>query len=86
MYCRAFSITLSKPKLANACSGSSEAKTILTSDLRIEPEQALRATNDRFMRRFAYIEQALQRQGKKLKESSLAEMDALWQEAKDKKK
>ena len=33
-----------------------------------------------------FLEQALQRQGKKLKESSLAEMDALWQEAKEKKK
>jgi tetrapyrrole methylase family protein/MazG family protein len=58
----------------------------LARHLHIEPEQALRATNDRFMRRFAYIEQALQSQGKKLKESSLAEMDALWQEAKDKKR
>ena len=58
----------------------------LARHLGIEPEQALRTTNDRFTGRFAYIEQALQRQGKKLKESSLAEMDALWQEAKEKKK
>jgi tetrapyrrole methylase family protein / MazG family protein len=57
----------------------------LARHLRIEPEQALRTTNDRFMRRFAYIEQALQSQGKKLKESSLAEMDALWHEAKERK-
>ncbi len=58
----------------------------LARHLGIEPEQALRTTNDRFAGRFAYIEQALQRQGKKLKESSLAEMDALWQEAKGKKR
>jgi MazG family protein len=58
----------------------------LARHLGIEPEQALRTTNDRFSNRFAYIEQALLRQGKKLKDSSLAEMDALWQEAKDKKK
>ena len=58
----------------------------LARHLGIEPEQALRTTNDRFTGRFAYIEQVLQSQGKKLKESSLAEMDALWQEAKEKKK
>jgi tetrapyrrole methylase family protein / MazG family protein len=56
----------------------------LARHLGIEPEQALRSTNDTFMRRFAYIEQALRQQGKKLKESNLEEMDRLWEEAKQK--
>jgi MazG family protein len=54
----------------------------LARHLRIEPEQALRATNDRFMRRFAYIEQALLKQGKTIHQSTLEEMDLLWEEAK----
>ncbi|MCX5900406.1 MAG: nucleoside triphosphate pyrophosphohydrolase [Proteobacteria bacterium] len=54
----------------------------LARHLGIEPEQALRAANDKFTSRFAHIEQALQRQGKKLKESTLEEMDSLWDEAK----
>ena len=57
----------------------------LARHLGIEPEQALRGTNDRFRDRFAYIEQALGQQGKKLKESTLEEMDLLWEEAKQKK-
>ncbi len=56
----------------------------LARHLRIEPEQALRATNDRFMRRFAYIEQALLKQGKSIKQATLEEMDLLWEEAKRK--
>ena len=57
----------------------------LARHLGIEPEQALRGTNDRFRDRFAYIEHALRQQGKKLKESTLEEMDLLWEEAKQKK-
>lgn len=54
----------------------------LARHLHIEPEQALRATNDRFMSRFAYIEQALLKQGKSIQEATLEEMDLLWEEAK----
>lgn len=49
-----------------------------------DPEMALRKTNAKFERRFAYIEQSLQANGRSLKEASLAEMDALWNEAKTK--
>lgn len=56
----------------------------LARHLRIEPEQALRAANDRFMHRFAYIEQALLKQGKNIRKSTLEEMDLLWEEAKRK--
>jgi len=47
-----------------------------------DPESALRLTNAKFERRFRYIEQQLLAQGKVLGEASLAEMDALWDEAK----
>ena len=47
-----------------------------------DPEAALRATNAKFERRFAYIERALQAQGRTLADASLAEMDALWNAAK----
>src|SRR5204863_8855724 len=42
-----------------------------------DPETALRGTNAKFERRFAYIERALAMKGKTLEGASLAEMDAL---------
>jgi ATP diphosphatase len=51
-----------------------------------DPELALRGTNAKFERRFAYIECALAAQDRTLDQASLAEMDALWNEAKDKEK
>jgi nucleoside triphosphate diphosphatase len=48
-----------------------------------DPDLALRGTNAKFERRFAYIEHALAAQGRSLESASLAEMDALWNEAKD---
>jgi len=50
-----------------------------------DPEAALRATNAKFERRFSYIERALEAQGRTLEQASLAEMDALWNEAKSEK-
>jgi ATP diphosphatase len=47
-----------------------------------EPEAVLRATNRKFEQRFAAIEQALAQRGKSPQQASLAEMDALWDEAK----
>jgi ATP diphosphatase len=47
-----------------------------------DPEMALRGTNAKFERRFAFIEHALAAQGRSLEGASLAEMDALWNEAK----
>ncbi|MGY4312819.1 uncharacterized protein YabN with tetrapyrrole methylase and pyrophosphatase domain [Bradyrhizobium sp. JR3.5] len=47
-----------------------------------DPETALRATNAKFERRFAYIEKALAAKGRSLEGASLEEMDALWNEAK----
>jgi len=48
----------------------------------VDPELALRGTNAKFERRFGYIERALAQQGHSLESASLAEMDALWNEAK----
>jgi nucleoside triphosphate diphosphatase len=47
-----------------------------------DPDMALRSTNAKFERRFGYIERALAAQGRSLEGASLAEMDALWNEAK----
>jgi ATP diphosphatase len=54
----------------------------LARHLRADPEAVLRATNAKFERRFAAIEQALAAHGKTPQESTLAEMDALWDAAK----
>ena len=48
----------------------------------VDPELALRGTNAKFERRFAYIERALASQGQSLGSASLQEMDGLWNEAK----
>jgi len=50
--------------------------------VKVDPEQALRRTNAKFRQRFAYIEQKLAERGRKLEDSNIAEMEALWQEAK----
>ena len=47
-----------------------------------DPEAVLRQTNLKFERRFAAIERALALRGKAPQDASLAEMDALWNEAK----
>ena len=48
-----------------------------------DPEAALRGTNAKFERRFGYIERTLAAQGRSLEGASLAEMDVLWNEAKE---
>ena len=50
---------------------------------KINPENALERTNQKFIRRFNYVEQEAHKSGKNLKEMTLAEMDALWDEAKE---
>ncbi len=52
----------------------------------INPDNALERTNQKFIRRFNYLEEHSIKQGKMLKDMSLEEMDALWNEAKDKEK
>lgn len=48
----------------------------------VNPENALERTNRKFIRRFNYLEAETKRKGLNLKDMSLAEMDAIWDEAK----
>lgn len=54
----------------------------LARHLDLNPEDALRAANLKFERRFRFIEQALREAGRAIENCSLAELDALWGEAK----
>lgn len=54
----------------------------LARKLDIEPEDALRSANAKFVRRFSYIERSLADQGRTPDQSDLAEMDGLWNAAK----
>ncbi len=54
----------------------------LARHLGADPEAALRGANQKFERRFGYIEQALAAAGKTPEQSTLAEMDELWNAAK----
>ncbi len=58
--------------------------TNLARHMKIDPEHAARAANNKFCSRFSYIEQELLNSGRSLDEASLEEMDALWDEAKTK--
>lgn len=49
---------------------------------KVDPEQALERTNQKFIHRFKYIEQKAAEQNRDLQSMTLAEMDALWNEAK----
>ncbi|HHT34973.1 MAG: nucleoside triphosphate pyrophosphohydrolase [Proteiniphilum sp.] len=49
---------------------------------KVNPDNALERTNRKFIYRFNYMEQKLREQGRPLKEVSLEEMEAIWQEAK----
>jgi len=50
--------------------------------LRVNPEYALRKTNEKFIKRFNYVEKKIAESGKKLTESNLKEMDEFWEESK----
>jgi tetrapyrrole methylase family protein / MazG family protein len=49
---------------------------------KVDAESALRATNLKFKKRFAYVEQGAKKQGRNLSDMSLEEMDVFWNEAK----
>lgn len=50
----------------------------------VDPEQALRSANTKFIRRFRYLEERLAEQGSSVEEAELGLMDALWEAAKGK--
>lgn len=58
----------------------------LSRHLGINSELALRKTNQKFMRRFKYVEKKLKEEGKTITESNLEEMDKIWEEAKQRLK
>ena len=51
---------------------------------KVDAESALRGTNMKFKKRFGYVEKGAKAQGRDLSSLTLAEMDALWNEAKTK--
>ena len=51
---------------------------------KINPDNALERTNQKFIRRFNYVEQQTLQKGHDMKEMSLSELDQLWNEAKAK--
>jgi MazG family protein len=87
----------SDPSTSSAPSGNSDARTRLEREvgdllftavnvaryLRVDAESALRGTNGKFRRRFQWIERELRKAGKSPREATLAEMDALWNRAKE---
>ncbi len=50
--------------------------------LGVNPENALRSTNEKFIKRFNYVEKKIIETGRKIDESNLAEMDTYWEESK----
>jgi MazG family protein len=54
----------------------------LARHLGVDPEEALRGTNDKFTRRFAHVEDTVTKSGRALSDATLEEMDAAWDEAK----
>ena len=59
--------------------------TNLARFLKIDPEDALQRTIEKFIKRFHYIETSLMKRGKTIYQSNLIEMDRLWEEAKRKR-
>jgi len=58
----------------------------LARHLKLDPEASLRAANQKFVGRFRYIEERLAADGRTPSDSDLAEMDALWDDAKAKER
>jgi nucleoside triphosphate diphosphatase len=75
-----------KDKVADEIGDLMFALVNLARHLDVDPETALRTTNLKFERRFASIEDALAAVGKTPSQATLAEMDALWDQAKEKEK
>lgn len=50
----------------------------------VNPEIALKHTNEKFVKRFKFVEKKLREEGKEISQTSLEEMDKIWEEAKDK--
>jgi MazG family protein len=62
------------------------AATNIARHLQVEPEAALKLTNRKFRRRFSYIESVLHDRGQPFDNTSIDELETLWQEAKGSQK
>jgi len=51
--------------------------------VKVDAEEALRSTNNKFSKRFRFIEHEIKKNGQTLKETSLEEMERYWQKAKN---
>ena len=51
--------------------------------IKVDPESALERTNKKFIQRFQFLEEVARKEGKKLADMSLAEMDVHWEKSKD---
>lgn len=74
--------TNNKEKIENEIGDLLFAVVNLARKLDVEPETALKRTNRKFRRRFAYIERALRQQNRAPENTPLDELDLLWNEAK----
>jgi len=71
-----------RPKLEDEVGDLLFALVNLARYLSLDPESALKHTNRKFRARFEFIERAIRKQGGKLEDATLDEMEALWQKAK----
>ncbi|MBE1288481.1 MAG: nucleoside triphosphate pyrophosphohydrolase [Rhodobacteraceae bacterium] len=76
--------TLPQEKIAEEMGDLLFVMANLARHLKVDPETALRKANEKFTRRFNYIENELRAVGRSADQSNLEEMEALWQEAKTK--
>jgi nucleoside triphosphate diphosphatase len=74
------------PKVAEEFGDLLFAVANLARHLKLDPEDALRAANAKFIRRFKVIEAGLEAQGRKPEDATLDEMEALWVKAKEAEK
>jgi len=58
----------------------------LSRKLKIDPESALRNTNNKFSKRISYIEKKLEKEDKKFSQTNISELEKIWNEAKNKTK
>jgi len=72
-----------RPGLAEEVGDLLFAVTNLARKADLDPEAALRAANDKFERRFRFIETALAAEGRSAKAATLDEMEVLWHKAKE---
>ena len=78
--------TNDKERIENEIGDLLFAVVNLARKLDVKPETALKITNRKFRRRFAYIERSLKDQNRSPDSTALAELDALWNEAKTNEK